>query len=147
MICLPQISMRRWPMVRAMRSVDAPGVNGTTQRIGFEGKLSTDSDFSAAMHALAQHNDNASSVVFIGRLHELSSYGDIRYPMKSRWSSFAGPVGRNPQPIHDACNALAGRIDCSARAENLTGRKEREPGAVCPLRIIHADDAGLRSRT
>src|SRR5436309_34082 len=72
MTCLPQISVRRWPMVRAMRSVDAPGVNGTTQRMGFEGKLSADSDLSAAMHALAQHNDNASNVVFIGLLRELN---------------------------------------------------------------------------
>jgi hypothetical protein len=58
--------------MRAMRSVDAPGVNGTTHRMGLEGKLSADSDVSAAMHALAQHNDNASHIAFIGRLRGLS---------------------------------------------------------------------------
>jgi hypothetical protein len=47
-------------------------VNGTTQRMGFDGKLSTASDFSAAMHGLAQHNDNASNVAFTGRLRELN---------------------------------------------------------------------------
>src|SRR5512141_794158 len=73
MICLPQISVRRWPIMRATRSVDAPGVNGTTHRMGFEGKLSADCDVSAPMHALAPHNDNASHVAFIDRLRESSS--------------------------------------------------------------------------
>jgi len=41
--------------------------------MGFEGKLSADSDVSAAMHALAQHNDNASHIAFIDRLRESSS--------------------------------------------------------------------------
>jgi len=44
-------------------------VKGTTQRMGFEGKLSAGSGFPAAMHALAQHNDNASHIAFIVRLH------------------------------------------------------------------------------
>src|SRR4051812_18580388 len=72
MICLPQISPRRWPIVRAMRSVDAPGANGTTQRMGFDGKLSPNPDFSAAMLALAQHNANANHIAFIARLRGLS---------------------------------------------------------------------------
>ena len=58
--------------MRAMRSVDAPGVNGTTHRMGFEGNLSADSGVSAPMHALAQHNDNASHIAFIDRLRESS---------------------------------------------------------------------------
>jgi hypothetical protein len=70
MICLPHFPAKCWPMVRAMGPVDAPGVNGTTQRMGFEGSLSTGSD--AAKHALAQHNDNASDVAFIGRLREVN---------------------------------------------------------------------------
>jgi hypothetical protein len=41
--------------------------------MGFAGKLSADSDVSAAMHALAQHNDNASHIAFIDRLRESSS--------------------------------------------------------------------------
>jgi hypothetical protein len=41
--------------------------------MGFEGKLSAGSDVSAAMHALAQHNDNASHIAFIGRLREIST--------------------------------------------------------------------------
>jgi hypothetical protein len=40
--------------------------------MGFEGKLAADSDVSPAMHALAQHNANASHIAFIDRLRESS---------------------------------------------------------------------------
>jgi hypothetical protein len=62
----------------------------------FEGKPSTGSGLSAAMHALAQHNDNASNVAFIGRLRELtfgSTYPKFNFnPGSGHWVTPSRPV-------------------------------------------------------
>src|SRR5688572_10636166 len=68
MICFPQISVRRAATVRAMTSFDAPGVNPTIHRIGFEGNPDAGSGCAAAMPAVAQYNDNASHAAFIETL-------------------------------------------------------------------------------
>src|SRR6185295_703691 len=105
MICFPQISVRRWATVRAMRSFDAPGANPTTHRIGFEGNPGAGSG-AAARPVAAQNNDKASSTAFMdppvsldldpGRFHHLRPF--LRLALHER-DEFPGRAGHHEKTL------------------------------------------------